>query len=159
MANSEKAKSWPKHFAFAYSQGGSDAPIIEWITAASTIEKGMPVALNSGQVEEATATSGQLYGIANNDAESGDDVMVYVGHPDNVFVGQTDGDHSSKNPPFVCDIVQSGTEWRIDFGNNDEDVVNVIKKVPGDDDSDTTDPGRVYFQIHRSSYDNRMGEK
>lgn len=159
MANSEKAKSWPKHFAFAYSQGGADAPILEWKEANASIEKGMPLVLNGNKVEEAAADSDQLYGIAGSDADSGENLMVIVGHPDNVFVGQTDGDHSSQNYPFVCDIVESSNEWRVDFGNNDEDVLNVIGPVPGDDDTDTTDPGRVYFQIHRSSYDQRMGAK
>lgn len=160
MSNATAAKSWPTHFQYAYSEGGSDAPVTEYkevVTGA--VERGMPLTLSSGKVTEASATSGTLYGIAGADGEIGDEIPVYVGHEDNVFRGQTDGDHSSSNFPKEADLVEVSTEWRINFDATTEGVVQVIGAVPGDDDSDTDDPGRVYFKILRSSYDGRVSAK
>lgn len=155
MSNAVRAKSWPSNFQFAYTVDGGE-PTVEHrvIASGNTILKGDPLVLSSGEVAEAATTSGTLYGIAASDGAEGDEIMVYVGDRRNVFIGQADGDYSASNFPFECDIVGDGGDyWLIDIGASVEDVIQCIGKPDGDDDSDTTDPGRVYFKIKRSSYD------
>lgn len=155
MSNAVRAKSWPKNFQFAYTEDGGE-PTVDHRTIATgeTILKGDPVVLSSGEIAEAATDSGTLFGIAAAGGSAGDEIMVYVGDRRNVFLGQADGDYSAKTFPFECDIVDDGGDyWLVDIGASVEDVLQCIGKPEGDEADDTTDPGRVYFKIKRSSYD------
>jgi hypothetical protein len=45
----------------------------------------------------------------------------------------------------------------VDVGGTTEQVILVLDYVPGDDTSDTAEPGRFFFQIHRSQWDELVG--
>lgn len=156
MSNTVKAKSWLPHFQLAYTTTGAP-PVIEWATIATgeTIEMGMPLVIASSEVSEAASNSGALYGVALAAGDAGDKIPVAVGDRNNVFVGRADAKTDSLDFPMECDIVQNGTSgnWEADVGASVEDVLQVQGKVVGDDDTDTDNPGRVYFQIKRSQYD------
>lgn len=154
MSNAVRAKSWAKNFQFAYTVDGGE-PTIKWYDVATgeTILKGDPLVLSSGDVAEGASDSGALFGIAGADGDAGDSIPVYVGDRRNVFLVQTDGDYSAKTYPFECDIVADGDYWVADIGASVEDVLHCIGKPDGDEDDDTTDPGRVYCMIKRSEFD------
>lgn len=156
MGNSVKADAWYKHFRFAYTLNGAVPIVMHHVIAdGETIEEGMALTISSNKVSEAASTSGALYGIAGADGDAGDSIPVYVGDRNNVFIGQCDAKTESLSFPMECDIVEDGTTdgHLVDVGASTEDVLHLLGKVPGDDDTDTTDPGRVFFQIKRSQFD------
>jgi hypothetical protein len=159
MANAKAAKSWPKHFALARTV--SKNPTIVWMTVVSAaVEKGMALILSSGKVAEAASNSGQIFGIAAADGDVGDEIPVYAGDRNNVFVGQVDNaDISSQTYPFECDLVEVSNEHRVDVSASVEDVFLVLGPETSDDLDDTTDGARVYFQIKRSSYDDLVAAR
>ena len=155
MSNSVKANSWLSHFQLAYTLTGAP-PVIEWEVVADgeEIEFGMPVTKATNEVSEAVATSGALYGVALSAGIAGDEIMVAVGDRNNVFVGEADAKTDTLTFPMECDIIKDGTKgFLVDIGASEEGVCNVLGKVVDDDDTDTDDPGRVYFQIKRSQWD------
>lgn len=162
MSNAVKAKSWLPHFQLAYTLTGAP-PVIEWEVVASgeEIEFGMPVTKASNKVSEATATSGALYGVALAAGDEGDSIPVAVGDRNNVFIGRADAKTDTLDFPMECDIIVDGTtgNFLADVGASAEDVLNVLGKVVGDDDTDTDDPGRVYFQIKRSQWDSLVAAR
>lgn len=153
MANATKAKSWPKGFQLAYSVG--DHPTIVWKTAVTLgFLKGDAVIQSGADVTLALANSGALYGVAGADAAIGDTVPIYVGDRNNVFIGQiTEADVSASAWPLECDIEGATGAMKINHDASTEDVVYIIEAVSEDDQTDTTDGCRVYFQILRSTYD------
>lgn len=161
MSNEVKAKSWPKHFQFAYTTTGAPAVLVyAEVDTAQEIEKGMALVLSSDEkVSEADANSDELYGIAAAAGDAGDVIPIYAGCKENVFVGQNDLKTDDVYPGDVCDIKVDSDVHYVDTGGNTEDVLIILGRVPGDDDEDTDDPGRLYFQIYRSEYDKIMGAK
>lgn len=154
MSNAKVAKTWPKHFALARSVSKNPTIVYMTIASGNTIEKGMALALSSGEVAEAASTTAQLFGIAAADGDAGDEIPVYAGDRNNVFRGQVDNaDISSQTYPAECDIVEVSGEHRVDIGASVEDVLLVLGPYEEDDLTDTTDGARVEFQIKRSSYD------
>lgn len=153
MSNAQKAKSWPKSFAFAYSVG--DHPTIVWKTAVTLgFAKGDAVIQSGLDVTLALSSSAALYGIAGADAAIGDTVPIFVGDRNNVFIGQvTAANISAVAFPIECDIEGATGVMTINHDLSTEDVVYVIETVKEDDLTDTTDGARVYFQILRSTYD------
>lgn len=153
MANATKAKSWPKSFAPAYPMG--DHFTIVWKTAVTLgFAKGDAVIQSGADVTLALSNSGALYGIAGADAAIGDTVPIFVGDRNNVFIGQvTAADVSASAWPLECDIEGATGAMTINHDASTEDVVYVIEAVSEDDQTDTTDGCRVYFQILRSTYD------
>lgn len=159
MSNAKAAKSWPTHFALARTV--SKNPTVIWMEVVTgAVEKGMALKLNSGKVDEAASSTGQLFGIAASDGDVGDVIPVYAGDRNNVFVGQVDNaDISSQTYPAECDIVEVSNEHRVDIGASTEDVLLVLYAESSDDLTDTTDGARVYFQIKRSSYDDLVAAR
>lgn len=159
MSNAQKAKTWFKSFRIAYTLTGAP-PVIAWRTTAEEIFEGDPLTISSNEVSEAAADSDTLFGVAAAHGASGDVIPIWVGDRNNVFIGQADDDTGTLSAlPTVCDIVEGSDGWKIDVGNNDEDVVRVLDYVPGDDTSDASEPGRYYFQIERSSWDGLVAAK
>ena len=153
MANATKAKSWPKSFAPAYSMG--DHFTIVWKTVVTLgFKKGDAVIQSGADVTMAVSNSGALYGIAGADGAIADVVPIFVGDRNNVFIGQvTAADVSAVAWPIECDIEGGTGAMTINHDASTEDVIYVIEPVSEDDDTDTTDGCRVYFQILRSTYD------
>jgi len=153
MGNAQRAKTWFKSFRVAYSKTGSP-PVIVWRTTGEALYEGDPVVIASNSLTEAAATSGALYGICLADTDSGDEAPVAVADGNTVFVGQADDDTGTLTDlPQLVDIVEGTDGWKVDVGATTEKVIRVIDYVPGDDTSDTSEPGRLYFQIHRSQWD------
>lgn len=153
MANTAKAKTWFKSFRVAYTKTGAP-PVIVWRTTSEAIYEGDPLVIALNLVSEAAATSGVLYGIALADTASGASCPIAVGDVNTVFMGQADDDTGTLTDlPQLVDIVEGSDGWKVDVGATAERVIRVIDYVPGDDTSDTAEPGRLYFQIHRSSWD------
>lgn len=160
MSNAKAAKSWPKHFALAFSRSKNPTIVHMTISDDGDIEKGMALTLTSGEVMEAASNDGQLFGIAAADGESGDEIPVYAGDRNNVFIGQVDdADISTQTYPVECDIVEDSGEHRVDIGASVEDVLLVLGPCTEDDLDDTTDGARVYFQIKRSSFDDLVAAR
>lgn len=159
MANAKAAKSWAPHFSLAYSR--SKNPTVVWMeVATAAVEKGMALDLDGGKVHEAVSTDGQIFGIAGADGAVGDDIPVWAGDRNNVFVGQVDNaDISAQTYPAECDLVEVSTEHRVDIGASTEDVFLVLGPVEEDDLDDTTDGARVYFQVKRSSFDDLVAAR
>ncbi len=157
MANAAKAKTWFKSFRIAYTKSGSP-PIIVWRVAAAAIFEGDPVVISSNQISEAASNSGAIFGIAlasitAAEITAGNLCPVYVGDENNVFVGQADDDSGTlADLPQLVDLVEGSDGWKIDVGGTTEQVIRVLDYVTGDDTSDSTTPGRFYFQIHRSQW-------
>lgn len=152
MSNAVRAQSWPANFQLAYTKSGGN-PVTDWRVCDGAVHSGAPVVLSTGKVAEAGATSGALYGVALAAGADGDSIPIAVGDRENIFVGQADAKTEDIAPPAECDIVKSGDDFLIDIGASVEDVIHVIGKPPEDDQTDTTDCGRVYFQIKRSEWD------
>lgn len=152
MSNTVKAKSWLKNFQLAYVKSGGN-PVTDWRVCDGAVSEGAPVVLSTGKVAEAATSSGVLYGIALAAGADGDSIPIAVGDRENVFVGQADAATSGIAPPAECDIAITDSKFYVDIGSSTEDVLHVIGKPESDDESDSTDPGRVYFQIKRSSWD------
>ena len=83
-------------------------------------------------------------------------IPVAVADVNTVFVGQADAITSGVTTPDICDIKGATGAQLVDIGASTEKVINILSVVPGDDTSDSTDCGRVYFQIIRSQFDNRV---
>ena len=152
MANLAKAKSWFKSFRIAYTKTGAPA-MLAWREAGEAIYEGDPLTIALNKVSEGAANSGALYGIALADTDIGDDVPIAVADESTVYMGQADDDTGTLTDlPQLVDIVEGSDGWKIDVGGNTEKVIRVLDYVPGDDTSDTLTPGRFYFQIHRSQW-------
>jgi hypothetical protein len=167
MSNSVKADSWFPRYLPAYTiSGGSPAVVHCAVAASQTIYRGEPVtrAYTTGDITLATTSSAALFGIACEDvvttsADEGTIIEVWVANDDTVFVGQCDAASSTAYPALLCDIVSSGSgttkKWLVDIGTTTRSVLTVVDWVGGDDTSDSTDPGRVYFLIGKSQYTQR----
>jgi hypothetical protein len=159
MSNTVKAKSWFTRFRPAYTLHGGPPHVEEEVMAASqAIKEGDPVTKASNVVSKGASSSGTIYGVAQETkTTTADDekykIRVAVADRQTVFCGQADAKTEDIDDLAECDIVASGTKWLIDIGSSVEDVVMVIKHVPDDDQTDDTDPGRLYFIWKRSSWD------
>lgn len=152
MGNAQRAKTWFKSFRVAYTKTGAP-PVIVWRTAGEALYEGDPVVIASNAVSEAAANSGALYGVCLADTASGSEAPIAVADENTVFVGQADDDTGTLTDlPQAVDIVEGTDGWKVDVGATTEQVVRVIDYVPGDDTSDTAEPGRLYFQILRSQW-------
>ena len=158
MSNTARAKTWFKSFRIAYTLTGAP-PVMVWRVAAEAIFEGDPLVISTNSVSEAAANSGLLYGIAAAaitaaQITAGNLLPIWVGDQNNVFVGQADDDSGTlADLPEQIDIVESSGDWKLDVGASLEKVVRILDYVTGDDTTDTATPGRFYFQIHRSSWD------
>ncbi len=159
MSNAIKAKSWPTGFQLAYPM--SDHPTIVWKTVVTLgFKKGDAVIQSGYRVTLAVSNSPLLYGVALADGAIAATVPIAVGCPNNVFIGQiTAADISAAAIPLACDIEGGTGAMFINHDATTELVVNLIEAVAEDDDTDTTDGCRVYFQIVRSSFDNAVDEE
>lgn len=159
MANTVKAKSWLPGFSVAYTLNGGP-PLIQWCTVgAVALKKGDAVIMTANVLLIALADSPLIYGVCLSGGIAGAVIPVAVADVNTVFVGQADAITSGVTTPDICDIIGGTGAQLIDIGANAELVVNVFRVVPGDDTSDATDCGRVYFQIIRSQFDNRVDEE
>lgn len=157
MANTVKARSWERRFTPAFTLNGGPPAITYLVVAAGeTILKGDPIVLSSGEAAEGAANSGALYGFAGHDAAATETLMVYVADTNTVFKGQADAKTEDIADGAECDIVGSGTNWLIDIGASVEDVIKVFGHVPDDDQTDNTTPGRLLFQVKRSSFNDLL---
>ncbi len=156
MANTVKAKSWLPGFTIAYTL--NDAPaVLQWCTVgAVALKKGDAVIMDTNVLIIALANSPLIYGVCLADGDVGDSIPVAVADVNTVFVGQADEITSGVTAPDICDIKGGTGAQLVDIGENTDKVVNVLRVVPGDDTSDATDIGRVYFQFIRSQFDNRV---
>lgn len=155
MSNASKVGSWFQRFSVAYTTTGGPSVMQEFPTAASqTITVGAPLTLNTatGEVSVATATSTEILGVAASavTTTASDEktiVKVWLAVASNVFIGQSDAATSGLHEGgAAAGIRVSSGKWMIDIGDdNNTDVVLVLAKVPGDDESDNTYPGRYYF--------------
>lgn len=161
MGNANKAKTWFPHFKLGYTLTGAPAPVEHWpIASGVTVVAGAPVLLDDGEIVLATATSGTLYGIANGNGEAGDTIPVLVGDRNTVFVGRSNAKTENITAfPAEADIVAVSDEWRVNIGASVEGVLQVVSLVQDDDDEDNTVPGRVYFKIKRSQWDQLVAAK
>lgn len=156
MANTVKAKSWLPGFSVAYTLDGGP-PLIQWHTVGGTaLKKGDSVIMTANVLLIGEADSPLLFGVCLADGDDGAMIPIAVGCVNTVFVGQANAITSGVTTPDICDIIGSTGAQLINIGADDEKVVNVLRVVPGDDTSDATDYGRVYFQIIRSQFDNRV---
>lgn len=153
MSNAVKAKAWASGFSLAYTTTGAP-PVIMWHACAAAVKRGDAVILNNLKVQIALATSGTLYGVALASGAVDDVIPIAVGDRNNVFVGQADDKTEIITAfPHECDIIGATGVMKLDIGASVEDVAHCLGYVPGDDKADATVPGRVYFQIKRSSFD------
>ncbi len=167
MSNSVKADSWFPRYLPAYTLSGGSPAVEHVVVAASqTIYRGEPVtrAYTTGKLSLATSSSAAIYGVAcqnvvTTSADEGTVIEVWVANDDTVFVGQCNAASSTGYPTLLCDIVSSGSgatkKWLINIGATSTTVVTIIEKVPGDDTSDATDYGRVYFKFGKTQYNQR----
>ena len=159
MSNAVKATSWFQRFYPAYTlTGGPPVISMEVMAASQDLKVGDPVTKSAGVISKGEATSGAIYGVCLADMETtaddeGYEVPVAVATRNTVFCGQCDAASNGIADLAECDIIASGNAWLIDIGASTEDVVHVIKHVPGDDITDATDYGRLYFVWKRSQYD------
>lgn len=165
MANTEKAKSWFRRFRVAFTLTGGP-PVVEDspLAASQTILEGDPLTISSGDISEATALSGAIYGVAaetatTTAADEGTEIGVYVADRVNIFVGQANAASSGINDGSECDIVVSSNVWRLNIGASTKGVALVVGHVTGDDTSDSTDYGRLHFVWKRSQWDALVAAK
>lgn len=153
MANTVAAKSWPKNFQLAYALTLAPEIIHMEVKNLTVMVNGAAVILDTGEVDLALSTSGTLFGIAlaGLTGDGTETVPVAVGSDKNMFIGQADAATSAVVEAAECDIIIS-TDYFLDIGSSVEDVIRIVTHVLGDDQSDATDPGRLYFQIKRSSF-------
>jgi len=156
MANTVKAKSWLPGFSVAYTLTDAPAQIVWRTVGAVALKKGDSVVLGANLLTIGLSNSPLLYGVCLADGDVGDEIPVAVADTNTVFVGQADAVTSGVTAPHVCDIVGGTGAQLVDIGSDTEKVINILRLVPGDDTADATDCGRVYFQIIRSQFDNRV---
>ncbi len=160
MSNAQKARSWLPNFQLVTTTANAATIEHKVVAAGETIEPGFAVALDTGELVEAEADSGTLYGIALAGGSGGDIIPVAVGDQSNVFMGQCDDDIDGVAFPRTCDIVIDGDgKFLVDIGATAEDVLMVTGPVIGDDPEDDDVPPRVYFKILRSSYNGLVAAK
>lgn len=167
MGNSARAKSWFPNVILAYTKTGSPAAIkYHTVKTGVQLETGVPVIKDDLDVDAATAESGTIYGftIAPGDGDSSDPfektIPIILADRNHVFMARADEETDTISAlPLLCDLVNSDGHWRADIGANEEDVLRVVNLVEGDDDEDDDEPGRVLFEVHRSSYDGLIAAK
>jgi hypothetical protein len=169
MSNAVKADTWFPRFRAAKTYSGAP-PALEWYPAAAsqTIVEGDPLTIDTstGKVSIAVGTEGSasatILGVAagnvtTTSSDEGTEVAVWVANRDTIFIGACDDDSGTLADGTLCDIISSGSgtsrTWKIDVGTQSTNVVTILRHVGGDSTSDTTDPGRVYFQFGKSSFD------
>jgi len=156
MSNANKADSWFPRFSVAFTLTGAPEMVQKYtIAAAQTIIVGDPVVFSAGAstIEKGASTSGAILGFALEAGTAGDEILVAVADRNTVFMAQADAATSAVVLPLACDTIASGSKWMVDIGATVEQTIRVIGLVPGDDTSDSTDPGRVLFVVHRSEWD------
>jgi len=156
MSNANKAGAWNKRFSVAFTLTGAPEMVQEYVLASGqSVIVGDPVKFHTSAstIDKAAKTDGALLGFALEAGSAGDSILVAVADRNTVFMAQADAKTSDVVLPLVCDIVDSGAEWKVDIGATAQQVIRVIGLVPGDDTSDTTDPGRVLFVVQRSEWD------
>ena len=160
MANENlvKSRSWFERFAIAYTlTGGPPVLETETITDGQTIRVGDPVTKPTGtnRVSLATVTSDSFYGVslgAGVGTAGVVTVVVAVGDRNTVFVARFNAASTDVDDGDEADIVSTGTAWRLEADTTEGHCL-VVGHVPGDDITDATYGGRVYFVIKRSQWD------
>ncbi len=156
MANTVKVKSWLPGFSVAYTLNDAPEHIVYRTVGATALKKGDSVVLGANVLTIGLSNSPLIYGVCLSDGAIGAVIPIAVADVNTVFVGQADEITSGVTAPDICDIKGGTGAQLVDIGENTEKVVNVLRVVPGDDTSDATDIGRVYFQFIRSQFDNRV---
>lgn len=160
MSNSPKSDTWLPGFSDVKTTHGGP-PTIEAIAtdpASTAIAIGDPVTISSGLISVASATSATLYGVAMEAAtaaecDAGKIIDIAVGIRSNIFVGQCSGRSDGVDIGGECDIEGSTGAFYVNEDASTEGVLLIINHVLGDDQTDTSDCGRVEFVIKRSQYD------
>jgi len=160
MSNLVRKNTWFQRFSVAFTTTG-DPPIVlmEVMAASQTLKVGDPVTKAAGVITKGTDTSGQIYGVClgaavTTAANEGTQIPVAVADRNTVFVAQANGATNTIADGAECDIVSSGNTWKLEINASTEDVAKIVKHVPGDDITDATYPGRLYFIWVRSQWDN-----
>ena len=159
MSNSVKAGSWFTRFeAVGTISGGPPIVQDQPVAASQTLLKGDPVTSSGGELTKGAANSGAIYGVTveavtTTVADEKTVCKVAVASRHNIFRGQADAATNAIHEGEECDIIASGSKWLVDIGASTEDVVLIKKKTEGDDEADSTDPGRIDFVWKRSQYD------
>lgn len=159
MSNLVAQKSWQTKFAFAKTTHGGPPEMDELPVAASqTIVAGDPVTLSSGELSLATANSTSIAGIAAGNvtttaANEKTKLQIYKSTANMVFMARADAATNTINIGDKPGIRTSGGIWYIDIGDdNATNVVEVVDRVGGDDITDGTYWGRLYFIWNRSPW-------
>ena len=156
MSNAYKASAWFKRFKIAFTITGAPEIVQKYtIASGQTIIVGDPVVFHTSAstIDKGASDSGALLGFAIEGGTGGDEILVAVADRNTVFMAQADAVTSGVTLPLVCDIVASGSSWKADIGATTEQVIRIIGLMPGDDTSDSTNPGRVLFVVQRSEWD------
>jgi hypothetical protein len=159
MSNLVQTKSWHKGFRFMKTTHGGPPEMDHLPVAASqTIVEGDPLTLSSGVLSLATAASTEIAGVAAGNvtttaADEATDLLYYKSTPGNIFVARGDAATSTINEGAKPGIRTSGGYWYIDIGDdNATNIANVMGKMPGDDETDATYYGRIYFVWNRTPW-------
>jgi hypothetical protein len=159
MSNLVAQKSWHTKFAFAKTTHGGPPEFDEQPVAASqTIVEGDPLTISSGVLSLATANSTSIAGVAAGDvtttaADEKTPLLYYKATEHMVFVARADAATNTIDVGAKPGIRTNAGIWYIDIGDdNATNVVNVLDKVPGDDITDGTYYGRLYFIWNRSPW-------
>jgi len=155
MANNDN----PNGFSFRKNgQGGTTPLILTGIVATSqTIAKGDAIILASGLIQIAVATSGQLYGIANESIVSsaaGATMTFIPAAPGYIFSGQGSGTPTQAMLGTAVDIEGATGVMEI---NENAVVEKVIQLVGVDPDVENAlgANARMLFTVARSQYTGR----
>jgi len=159
MSNLVANKSWHAGMMFAKTAHGGPAEMAELPVAASqTIIVGDPLTMSSGELSKATDASTEIAGVsaANVTTTAADEKTVcsfWKSTPGNIFIARADAATNTINEGAKPGIRTNGGFWYIDIGDdNATNVVNVLEHVSGDDETDATYWGRLYFIWNRTPW-------
>lgn len=159
MSNAVKAKSWHPRFQFAKTRSGGPPSMDNLPVAASqTIVDGDPLIMTNGELSLAAATDTSIAGVAAGNvtttaADEKTGINFYKAVEDNIFIGRSDARTDTIHEGEMPGIRYNAGYWYIDVGDdNATNVVKVEDKVTGDDETDASDWGRLYFIWNRSPY-------
>lgn len=161
MSNLIKAKSWQKGFHCVQTRHGGPPEAREFPVAASqTIVVGAPVTINTGtgEISLAAASDTSIAGVAdaNVTTTAADEktlCRVILAVEDNIFMGRCDAASNTVHEGLMPGIRTNAGIWYIDIGDdNATNVVKILEKVVGDDETDSTTYGRVLFVWNRSPW-------
>jgi len=164
MGNAVKDNAWPPNIVVSRTRAGNPPPMQKFPVAASqVIYAGNPVELDaSGELlpSGVTPTTGVIAGVAmeavtTTAADEKTECNVALALPDTIFRMRGDAATNTIDEGETCMINVAANVVSADInssGGGTADLIRIVQKVRGDDETDASAPGRMDFVFNKTCW-------